>query len=184
MFICVYLCLALFTPVCLPMFTHFALFNPFTLVYLRFFVFTYVYTCLPIFTAITRIHLCLPLFNRPRLPMFTHVYLCLPMFTLVTYVNTWLPKFTPIFSCLLTTVCSCLFTYVYPCLLMFTPIYICLMVFNYVYCLLVYVYICDVAGENRPTGVVQKLTRFPEIWVLPYQGPVAISSIQISLHGS
>ena len=36
---------------------------------------------------------------------------------------------------------------------------------------------------SNDTKVVQKHTRFPEIWGLLYRGPVAISSIRISLHG-
>ena len=33
----------------------------------------------------TRVHLCLPLFNRDCLPMLSHLYLCLPMLTLMVY---------------------------------------------------------------------------------------------------
>ena len=39
----VYLCLPLFTPACLPMFTHFYLYLP---------MFTHVYSCLPMFTLV------------------------------------------------------------------------------------------------------------------------------------
>ena len=53
--------------------------------------------------------------------------------------------FTTVYSCLFTNVYPCLleFTYVYTCLPMFTPVYSCLPMFTYIYhCLLVFVYLC------------------------------------------
>ena len=86
--------------------------------------------------------------------MFT-LGLCLPLFTCV---NLRLPCFF-----VFTYVCQSMLTHVYSSLTMFTLVYQWLNLFTYVYlayigvclclpCLLVHVYICDVAGENWPTG--------------------------------
>ena len=79
-------------------------------------MFTYVCSCLPMFT---RVHLFLLLLTRTCLPKFTHVLSCLSSY----------PCFT--------TVYSCMFSYVYTCFdIYFSPstqVYLCLLVLTYIW---------------------------------------------------
>ena len=100
-------------PTCLPKFTLSTYISRCLLVLLYLYVypsllvFTYVYTCLSMFTSFL---------------VFTYVCSCLPMFATVQW-------------CLLmfATVYSCLFAYVYPSLLVLTYGYTCLPIFTYVH---------------------------------------------------
>ena len=113
-----------------------------------FLMFTYVYSCLRMFTvfacACLLIYLPMLIHVYLFLHLFTHfntVYSCLLIFTMFTRVYLCLLVFTYVYRCLLVLVYLCwpvstcvylclhLFTYVYPCLPMFTRVYLCLPLF-------------------------------------------------------
>ena len=113
---------------------------------------TYVYSCSSVwqcslvFTYFTYIYSCLPMFTRNCLPIITHVYSRFPILTcllVVTYVTICyfcLFTFLPIFTC--DCLCLPMSTRVYLSFPQFTRVYICLFVFTYVYsCLPVYSYV-------------------------------------------
>ena len=113
-------------------------------VYLRIYLFTYVYTCLPMFTTIdfcmftyADTYTCLPLFTIVYLclTLFTDVYLCLLVFTYIhtclhlfcivlTYGYSYLSMFTTLFHAFslfigVTNDYHCIFV----CVPMFTHVY-------------------------------------------------------------
>ena len=91
-----YLCLTLFTPVCLCLHKCIYVYPRLLVFYLCLKplpMFSCDYLCLLVFTClVVCVYLCLPMFNHVNttLPMFTSVYSCLPMLTgfyLFTHVN-------------------------------------------------------------------------------------------------
>ena len=106
----------------------------FPYVYPSLIVFTYVYTCLPMFSRLlmfTYIYHCFLVFMFTTVYsyMLTHVYPCL---LVITYAHTCSPLFTRVYLCLLVFsnvyTCSPIFATVYLCLPLFTHIQLCLLV--------------------------------------------------------